>query len=102
MSYILKATYMFDYVLCVLFSTGEKKLINMAPLIEKYKIYRPLQDIQIFKNFHYDDFTLTRCNWQIDVAPEYVHTHSILVPTMRRSSLLSKRRIIEKQKYVVK
>ena len=57
--------------LMVRFSTGEEKEIDISPLLNE-PVFRPLQDLNIFKNVYIDYGTVVWCNGTIDIAPEYL------------------------------
>jgi hypothetical protein len=73
---ITHAEYVSDYVLRVTFSNGEVRLVDFTPLMQK-GICRKLQDIDYFKSFTLDPFTID-WNDEIGFAPEYLYERSVM------------------------
>lgn len=73
---ITHAEYVSDYVLRVTFSNGEVRLVDFTPLMQK-GICRKLQDIDYFKSFTLDPFTID-WNDEIGFAPEYLYVRSVM------------------------
>jgi hypothetical protein len=73
---IIHAEYVNDYVLRITFSNGEVRLVDFTPLMQK-GICRKLQDIDYFKSFTLDPFTID-WNDEIGFAPEYLYEHSVM------------------------
>jgi hypothetical protein len=68
---IIKAEYIDRYWVKLFFNDGVEKTVNLEK--ELYgKIFEPLNDIDIFKNFTIDCNTIS---WQngADLAPEYLY-----------------------------
>lgn len=77
MELILKITdakYVKDYILRLTFNNGEVKLCDFLPLSQK-GICTNLQDMNYFRNFSLDPFTVDWNN-EIGFAPEFLLTHS--------------------------
>ena len=72
---IIHAEYVNDYVLRITFSNGEVRLVDFTPLMQK-GICRKLQDIDYFKSFTLDPFTID-WNDEIGFAPEYLYDRSV-------------------------
>lgn len=72
---VVEATYMYDYTLSLTFNNGEKRICDFAPLSKK-GICVKLQDIDYFKNFTLDSFTVDWNN-EIGFAPEYLYQISV-------------------------
>lgn len=70
---IIKAEYLYDYVIKVKFNNDEEFELDLMPMLESDNIgiFEPLKQINFFKTFHVD---YTLC-WgdEIDVAPEYIY-----------------------------
>lgn len=73
---IIHAEYVNDYVLRITFSNGEVRLVDFTPLMQK-GICRKLQDIDYFKSFTLDPFTI-EWNDEIGFAPEYLYERSVM------------------------
>ncbi|MBQ6168059.1 MAG: DUF2442 domain-containing protein [Muribaculaceae bacterium] len=73
---IIHAEYVNDYVLRITFSNGEVRLVDFTPLMQK-GICRKLQDIDYFKSFTLDPFTID-WNDEIGFAPEYLYERSVM------------------------
>ena len=73
---IIHAEYVNDYVLRITFSNGEVRLVDFTPLMQK-GICRKLQDINYFKSFTLDPFTID-WNDEIGFAPEYLYERSVM------------------------
>lgn len=71
---ITDAKYIKDYILRLTFNTGEERLCDFLPLAKK-GICRKLQDMEYFRNFRLDPFTVDWNN-EIGFAPEYLLQHS--------------------------
>lgn len=75
--FILKITdarYEHDLVLRLTFNNGEVKLCDFLPLAQK-GICTKLQDMEYFRNFRLDPFTVDWNN-EIGFAPEFLLQHS--------------------------
>ena len=73
--YITAAKYVSGYILELTFNTGEVKLFDFTQLYDK-GICTKLQDIEYFKNFKLDAFSVDWNN-EIGFAPEYLYEQSI-------------------------
>ena len=63
-----------DYTLVITFITGEKKVYDFLPLLEK-SIYAPLKDINLFLKAKVIGDTVV-WNDDIDIAPEHLYEYS--------------------------
>ena len=68
---VTNATYEHDYILRLTFNNGEVKLCDFLPLAQK-GICTKLQDMEYFRNFRLDPFTVDWNN-EIGFAPEYLY-----------------------------
>ena len=64
-----------NYMLDVVFSTGERKLFDVKPYFSK-KFYEPLQDKQAFQQVYIGDFTVEWANGR-DIAPHELYDNAI-------------------------
>ena len=80
--FILKvtdATYVSDYILRLTFNNGEVRLCDFLPLAQK-GICTKLQDMDYFKSFRLDPFTVDWNN-EIGFAPEFLYEISGFLET---------------------
>jgi len=75
---INKAVYLDGYRLEISFNNGGIKVMDFSPLIDKYPVFKPLENLEIFKQFTITD-TIEWNNGEIDIAPEYVWEHASAV-----------------------
>ena len=68
---VTAAEYVGDYTLRLPFSPGEVRLVDFTPLMQK-GICRKLQDMDYFKSFRLDPFTVD-WNDEIGFAPERLY-----------------------------
>ncbi len=73
---VVAAEYVRDYTLRLTFNTGEVRLVDFTPLMQK-GICRKLQDIEYFKSFHLDPFTVD-WNDEIGFAPRYLYERGMV------------------------
>lgn len=63
---IIKARYIDGYRIEAVFSNGIKKIIDFAPVIQRAKgIVKKLEDVEFFKNFTLDPFTI---DWNNEIG----------------------------------
>ncbi len=74
---ITDAQYVRDYILRLTFNDGAVKLVDFTPLMQK-GICRKLQDIDYFRNFTLDPFTVDWNN-EIGFAPESLYERRVSV-----------------------
>ncbi len=72
---IIAAEYVSNYTLRLIFSTGEVRLVDFIPMMQK-GICRKLQDLDYFKSFRLDHFTVD-WNDEIGFAPRYLYERGI-------------------------
>jgi hypothetical protein len=77
---VTKAHYVTGYTLALTFSDGVRAEVDFSCWIEKYPFFEPLQNIDYFKNFSLDGWTVVWPNGA-DIAPETLH--EIAVKTRR-------------------
>ncbi len=64
-----------DYTMLLTFASGEKKLYNAMPLLEK-AIYLPLKNLAFFLKAKVECGTVV-WNDDVDIDPEYLYEYSI-------------------------
>ncbi|MCD8270890.1 MAG: DUF2442 domain-containing protein [Parabacteroides sp.] len=74
---VLNAEYVRDYILRIRFSNGVEKLFDFSTLLSK-GICRKLQNLDYFKQFTIDPFTVDWNN-EIGFAPEYLYENGITI-----------------------
>lgn len=69
---VIKAKYIKDYKVWIAFDDGKSGEIDLADEISWGEIFKPLQDINYFKNFKIENDTLS---WEngADIAPESLY-----------------------------
>jgi len=71
---VTKAEYIKDYFIMLNFDNGEKGIVDLKSTIfnDKRKIFKPLRNVDFFKNFSLDSWTI---NWEneLDLSPEYLY-----------------------------
>jgi len=72
---ITKAEYISDFSIMLNFNNGEQGSVNLKATIfnDKRKIFEALRDVDFFKEFKLDSWTLVWKN-QLDLAPEYLYS----------------------------
>ena len=73
---VLKATYLDNYRILVLFNNGIQKVVDFANIVKRYPVFKPLNDMNLFKQFKVTD-TLEWDNGRIDIAPEFLYENGI-------------------------
>ena len=64
-----------DMSMLVTFSTGETRLFDASPLIEK-PAFAPLADFEVFSDFLVDHGVVTWAQGNIDISPEAMYQMS--------------------------
>ena len=71
---VTKAEYVKEYSILLNFDNGEKGIVDLKSTIfdDKRKIFEPLRNVDFFKNFSLDSWTI---NWEneLDLAPEFLY-----------------------------
>lgn len=65
-----------DYLLWLRFSTGEAKVFDFKPLLNK-PAFAPLADKELFRAVYIDYGFPVWMDGDIDIAPEYLYEHAI-------------------------
>jgi hypothetical protein len=63
-----------DKMMLITFSTGEKRVFDANEL--SGSVFEPLNDPDVFENFHISHGVITWLDESIDCAPEYMYQHS--------------------------
>lgn len=75
---VTKADYISDYKIKLIFNDGVSKIFDFADLVERYDVFKPLKNKDMFKAFSITD-TLEWNNGCIDIAPEYLYEHGFIL-----------------------
>lgn len=69
---VKSARYISGYTLEITFSDGVRSEIDFTRWIKQYPFFKPLEDVEYFKNFSIDGWTVV---WEngADIAPETLH-----------------------------
>jgi len=67
-----------NFKLLVRFSTGEEKRVDISTFLNE-PVFKPLQDINLFKSAYIDYGTVVWCDGTIDIAPEYLYDAGVPV-----------------------
>ena len=62
-----------DYRLHLTFNDGCQRIFDCLPLIEKYKLYAPLFDKEVFNRVDLDGWTVCWLDGTVDIAPEHLY-----------------------------
>lgn len=73
-----------NYQLLLTFSTGERKLYDVNPLLD-LPVFQPLKDNSVFEDVQLDFDTITWCNGDVDIAPETLYQDSEVLPEARET-----------------
>lgn len=65
-----------NYQLLLTFSTGERKLYDVRPLLD-LPVFQSLKDVSIFEDVQLDFDTISWCNGDVDIAPETLYQDSM-------------------------
>lgn len=65
-----------DYKLWLRFSTGEAKIFDFKPLLEK-SVFAPLADKAVFQGVYIDYGVTVWNDGDIDVSPKFLYDHSV-------------------------
>jgi len=67
-----------DFKLWVRFTTGEAKVFDFGPLLSE-EGFKPLSNPEVFRNVYIDYGCTVWDDGQIDIAPEYLYEHGVVV-----------------------
>ncbi len=72
--WITDAKYLNGYKMMLTFNDGVKKTFDFATLSgSKEKLFGTIKDLNVFRNFKLDGWTLTWNNGATDIAPEFLY-----------------------------
>ncbi len=76
LKWVIAAHPLDDYRLHLTFNDGSQRIFDCLPLIEKYKLFAPLRDKEVFNHFDLDGWTICWLDGTIDIAPEHLYEMS--------------------------
>lgn len=72
--WISEAKHIKDYLLELTFNNGVSRIIDLFSYIEaRPAIFSPLLNLDVFKNFKLNDWTICWLDGKIDIAPERLY-----------------------------
>lgn len=71
--WIISAKYLDHYRLLLTFNNGEVKVFDGEDIVVNHPLFRTLQNIDAYRNFSLDGWTVTWENGKLDLAPEYLY-----------------------------
>jgi len=73
---VTKAVYVDGYKLELTFTDGVRSVVDFSSWIERFPFFAPLKNVDYFKNFEVDGWTVSWPNGA-DIAPETLHSIAI-------------------------
>lgn len=73
---VTKAIYVGGHKVELTFSDGVRSIVDFSSWIERFPFFEPLKDIDYFKNFEVDGWTVSWPNGA-DIAPETLHSIAV-------------------------
>ena len=73
LKWVIAAKALDEYRLYLTFNDGSERIFDCLPLIEKYKIFAPLCDKDVFASFTLDGWTVSWLDGTLDIAPEHLY-----------------------------
>lgn len=74
LKWIIKASYLKDYILNITFNDGVNKDIDFEPIIKaRKKLFGEILNLEKFKQFKLNDWTVSWLDGKLDLAPEYLY-----------------------------
>lgn len=77
LKWVTAAQILEDFKILLTFNDNRRSIFDCLPLIEQYKIFEPLRNKDVFKNFSLDGWTINWLDGTIDIAPEHLYEKSI-------------------------
>jgi len=74
--WVIAARSLDDYQLHLTFNDGSQRIFACLPLIEKYKLFAPLRNKEVFNCVSLDGWTVCWLDGTIDIAPEHLYEMS--------------------------
>ena len=73
MIHVQEAKYDGDYRIWLKFSSGEEGIVDLADIVAKYPVARPLLDKEVFKQFFLDEWPTLAWSCGFDLSPEWLY-----------------------------
>ena len=73
LKWVVAACPLDGYRLHLTFNDGCQRIFDCLPLIEKYKLFAPLRDKEVFNRISLDGWTVCWLDGSIDIAPEHFY-----------------------------
>lgn len=72
--WITKANHIKDFIVNITFNDGLSKNIDFEPILKKRKsLFGEIMDLEKFKQFKLNDWTISWLNGKLDIAPEFLY-----------------------------
>ncbi len=72
--WVTRAEHLHDYMVELTFNDGTQSVVDFSKILDmRIRFFAPLLDMEVFKKFTLDGWTLTWKDGTIDVAPEYLY-----------------------------
>ena len=73
LKWVVAASPLDGYRLHLTFNDGSQRIFDCLPLIEKYQLFAPLRDKEVFNCVSLDGWTVCWLDGTIDIAPEHLY-----------------------------
>ena len=78
--WVIEAKVLDGHKLHLTFNDGICKLLDFAQEVPKgNSLFEPLKNLEVFRNFTLDGWTVTWQDGSIDIAPEYLYENGITI-----------------------
>ena len=74
--WITDAKYMKDYTLKLFFNDGEEREFDFSSLWGTHPMYDSIRNMETFKKFEMDGWSISWLGGKVDVSPEYLYFQS--------------------------
>ncbi len=78
LKWVIAARPLDGYRLDLTFNDGSRRIFDCLPLIEKYKLFAPLRDKEVFNRVDLDGWTVSWLDGTVDIAPEHLYEVGIV------------------------
>ena len=73
LKWVIAASPLDGYRLHLTFNDGSQRIFDCLPLIEKYQLFAPLRDKEVFNCVSLDGWTVCWLDGTVDIAPEHLY-----------------------------
>ncbi|WP_028323916.1 DUF2442 domain-containing protein [Desulfatirhabdium butyrativorans] len=70
---ILEATYIEGFKIALIFNTGEKGVVDLTDVVQKYDAAAPLRNPKEFEKFYLDEWPTLAWSCGFDLSPESLY-----------------------------